>query len=71
MENSHETHSDDLVPLATAASRFGYQDSQHFRETVAPRNQLSPVKLGTRWFVSRTALDAAIARVVKTPKHAQ
>lgn len=62
MDNAKHTPQDDLVPLAAAANRFGYQDAQHFRETVAPRHQIQLVKLGPRWLVSRSSLDAAIAR---------
>lgn len=64
MQTQITNQSDDLVPLTAASSRFGYTDARHFREAVAPRNHLTPVKVGTRWFISRLELDAAITRVV-------
>jgi hypothetical protein len=67
MNSTSSTSSDEtLVPLAAAASRFGYSDSQHWRQVVAPRNGIRPVQQGVRWFVPQRDLDRALAALTKT-----
>ena len=51
---------DELVPLPTAASRFGYSDAHYFRLQIAPRSGLSCLRQGKRWFVWRSELERAI-----------
>ncbi len=57
------TQSDSLVPLSQASARFGYADSQHFRQAIAQRHGIRPVRVGNRWFVRQLELGRAFDAV--------
>ena len=61
MKSTPTASPDTLVPVADAASRLGYRDAQHFRQTAAPRLGITPVLRATRWHVWQSQLDAALS----------
>ena len=54
-----------LVPLATAAACFGYRETRHFREAVAPRHGLNIIRQGNRWFANQREIDSALAALAQ------
>jgi hypothetical protein len=54
----------EIVPLAVAATRFGYSEVTYFRKHVALAHGLTFYKIRNRWYTTARELEAAVQRAV-------